>query len=133
MRALHQLGVVYAHAGLPDAVQAETHYQQALALAEKLGMRPLVAHCHLGPGTQYATTGQRQQVRTELSTAVQMYCTMAMTLWLPRWMPRPAKVSVAVLAIAAHTVYCSRRIWRFNVPGQVWYDPLIFHESRRSR
>ena len=46
--ALHQLGVVQAHADPPDAAQAEAHYQQALALAEELGMRPLVAHCHPG-------------------------------------------------------------------------------------
>ena len=49
--ALHQLGVVHAHADPPDAAQAEAHYQQALALAEELGMRPLVAHCHLGLGS----------------------------------------------------------------------------------
>ena len=61
--ALHQLGVVQAHADPPDAVQAEAHYQQALALADELGMRPLQAHGHLGLGTLYATTGQRQQAR----------------------------------------------------------------------
>src|SRR5262245_23996063 len=44
--ALHQLGTVYAHADPPDAEQAEAYYQQALALAEELGMRPLVAHCY---------------------------------------------------------------------------------------
>jgi hypothetical protein len=42
--ALYQLGVVHAHAAPPNATQAEAHYQQALALAEELGMRPLVAH-----------------------------------------------------------------------------------------
>ena len=49
--ALHQLGVVHAHADPPDVVQAEAYYQQALALAEELGMRPLQAHCHHGLGT----------------------------------------------------------------------------------
>ena len=82
--ALHQLGVVHAHADPPDAAQAEAHYQQALALAEELGMRPLQAHCHLGLGTLYATTGQRQQARAALSTAIEMYRAMAMTLWLPQ-------------------------------------------------
>lgn len=33
-RALHQLGVVHAHADPPDVDQATTHYRQALALAE---------------------------------------------------------------------------------------------------
>ena len=38
--------------------QAEAHYRQALALAEELGMRPLVAHCHHGLGKLYATIGR---------------------------------------------------------------------------
>jgi hypothetical protein len=41
-------------------------YQQALALAEELDMRPLQAHCHLGLGTLYATTGRQEQDRTAL-------------------------------------------------------------------
>jgi tetratricopeptide (TPR) repeat protein len=81
-RALHQLGVVHAHAAPPDATQAEAHYQQALALAEALGMRPLVAHCHLGLGTLYAKTGQRDQARAALSTAIDLYRAMDMTFWL---------------------------------------------------
>ena len=36
----------------PEVDQAEAHYQQALTLAEALGMRPLLAHCHLGLGTR---------------------------------------------------------------------------------
>jgi tetratricopeptide (TPR) repeat protein len=81
--ALHQLGVVYAHAIPPDAEQAEAHYREALALAEELGMRPFQAHCHRGLGTLYATTGQREQARAELSTAMEMYQAMEMTFWLP--------------------------------------------------
>jgi tetratricopeptide (TPR) repeat protein len=81
--ALHQLGVVHAHAAPPDAEQAEAHYQQALALAEALDMRPLVAHCHRGLGTLYAMTGQREQARSALETAVNLYRTMEMTFWLP--------------------------------------------------
>jgi tetratricopeptide (TPR) repeat protein len=82
-RALHQLGVVQAHATPPNVAQAEAHYQQALALAEELGMRPLVAHCHRGLGTLYAATGQREQARTALSTAIALYRDMEMTFWLP--------------------------------------------------
>jgi class 3 adenylate cyclase/tetratricopeptide (TPR) repeat protein len=82
--ALHQLGVVYAHADPPDAAQAEAYYQQAFALAEELGMRPLQAHCHLGLGRLYARTGQRERTRVELSTATEMYRAMEMTLWLPQ-------------------------------------------------
>jgi class 3 adenylate cyclase/DNA-binding winged helix-turn-helix (wHTH) protein/tetratricopeptide (TPR) repeat protein len=82
--ALHQLGVVQAHADPPDTEQAETHYQQALALAEELGMRPLQAHCHLGLGTLYARIGRREQARTALATAIALYRAMDMTFWLPQ-------------------------------------------------
>jgi len=81
---LHQLGVVYAHTDPPDAAQAEAHYQQALALAEELGMHPLQAHCHLGLGTLHTKTGQPEQARVELSTALGLYRTMEMTFWLPQ-------------------------------------------------
>jgi tetratricopeptide (TPR) repeat protein len=81
--ALHQLGVVQAHADPPDVAQAEASYQQALALAEELGMRPLQAHCHRGLGTLYAATDQREQARAALSTAINLYRAMEMTFWLP--------------------------------------------------
>jgi hypothetical protein len=63
---------------------ATTHYRQALALAEELGLRPLQAHCHHGLGRLYGQTGQRQQTHTELSTAITMYRTMDMGFWLPQ-------------------------------------------------
>jgi tetratricopeptide (TPR) repeat protein len=81
--ALHQLGTVHAHTHPTDIPPAETHYQQALALAEALGMRPLQAHCHRGLGLLYAKTGQREWARAALSTAREMYRRMAMTFWLP--------------------------------------------------
>ena len=81
--ALHQLGIVHAHAAPPDVEQAEAHYQQALALAEALSMRPLQAHCHLGLGTLYTKIGQLQQARAELSTAIDLCRSMDMTFWLP--------------------------------------------------
>jgi tetratricopeptide (TPR) repeat protein len=82
--ALHQLGAVWAHADPPDVVQAEAHYQQALALAEALGMRPLVAHCHLGLGRLYGQIGRGDQARAELSAAIALYRVMDMTFWLPQ-------------------------------------------------
>jgi tetratricopeptide (TPR) repeat protein len=82
--ALWLLGEIAAQRQSPDAAQAETHYRQALALAEALGMRPLVAHCHAGLGTLYTTTGHWEQARTELSAAIALYRAMAMTFWLPQ-------------------------------------------------
>src|ERR1044071_7986077 len=45
---LRLLGEIAAREDPADIAKAEDHYRQALALAEELGMRPLIAHCHLG-------------------------------------------------------------------------------------
>jgi tetratricopeptide (TPR) repeat protein len=80
--ALRLLGEVHARRAPAEVEDAETHYRQALALADELGMRPLQAHCHRGLGTLYATTGQQEQACTALSTAIEMYKSMEMTFWL---------------------------------------------------
>jgi tetratricopeptide (TPR) repeat protein len=82
--ALRLLGEIAAHRNPPDAALAEAHYQQALTLADELGMRPLQAHCHLGLGALYAKREQREQARAEISTAIALYRTMEMTFWLPQ-------------------------------------------------
>jgi class 3 adenylate cyclase/tetratricopeptide (TPR) repeat protein len=82
--ALRLLAEIHARRHPPEAKAAEIHYRQALTLAEELGMRPLVAHCHRGLGTLYAKTVQREQARTDLSAAIDLYRTMDMTLWLPQ-------------------------------------------------
>jgi class 3 adenylate cyclase/tetratricopeptide (TPR) repeat protein len=81
--ALRLLGEIAAHQDPVASEPATQHYRQARALADDLGMRPLLAHCHRGLGTLYAATGQREQARTELSTAIAMYRAMEMTFWLP--------------------------------------------------
>jgi uncharacterized protein HemY len=60
----------------------EGHYRQAMELAEQLGMRPLVAHCHLGLGKLYRRTGRREQAHEHLTTATTMYREMDMRFWL---------------------------------------------------
>jgi tetratricopeptide (TPR) repeat protein len=81
--ALRLLGDIAAQREPPQIEPAEASYRQALALAEELGMRPLQAHCHRGLGTLYAATGQREQARAALTTAIEMYRVMDMTFWLP--------------------------------------------------
>ena len=80
---LRLLGEITAHDTPPKMAPARAAYQQALAQAEELGMRPLQAHCHRGLGMLYAATGQQAQARAALSTAIEMYQTMAMAFWLP--------------------------------------------------
>jgi tetratricopeptide (TPR) repeat protein len=82
--ALRLLGEIATQRHLPEVEQADARYRQALALADELDMHPLQAHCHLGLGTIYAQTGQREQAHAELSTAIEMYRDMEMTFWLPQ-------------------------------------------------
>ena len=51
--ALYLLGDIAVRREPPLVKEAAAHYQQALALAEELDMRPLQAHCHLGLGRLY--------------------------------------------------------------------------------
>jgi tetratricopeptide (TPR) repeat protein len=92
-RALRQLGTVHAHADPPDTAQAEAFYQQALALAEELGMRPLQAHCHQSLGILYAKTSRPEQAQAELTAAIDLYRAMDMTFWLPQAATALAQVS----------------------------------------
>jgi class 3 adenylate cyclase/tetratricopeptide (TPR) repeat protein len=64
--------------------EADASYSQALALAEDMGMRPLLAHCHRGLGTLYAKIERRAEARAELSTAIELYRAMEMTFSLPQ-------------------------------------------------
>jgi tetratricopeptide (TPR) repeat protein len=79
--ALRLLGEIAAQREPPEHTRAQAHYREALTLAEELGMRPLQVHCHRGLGMLYATTGQREQARTALSTAIDMYRAMDMAFW----------------------------------------------------
>jgi len=93
--ALWLLGESTARQASPEVESAASHYRQALALAEELGMRPLQAHCHRGLGRLYAQTGQRELARTVLSAAIDLYRDMEMTFWLPQAEATLAQVSRA--------------------------------------
>ena len=82
--ARHLLGDIATHPDRFDAERGEAHYRKALALAEPRGMRPLVAHCHLGLGKLYRRTGKRQEAQEHLATATTLYREMAMRFWLEK-------------------------------------------------
>jgi tetratricopeptide (TPR) repeat protein len=79
--ALRLLGEIAAHREPPDAEIAQGHYREALTLAETLGMRPLVAHCHLGLGRLYRRKGKRQKADEHVAKAIAMYRDMGMRFW----------------------------------------------------
>ena len=78
---LEALGSIAAQNASPEA---ERHYNSALALADELGMRPLVAHCHLGLDKFYWRMGRREQAHEHLTVATAMYRDMGMTYWLEK-------------------------------------------------
>ena len=81
---LRLLGEIAARGDPSDIGKAEDHYRQALALAEELGMRPLMAHCHAGLGKLYRRTGNLQQAKAHLTNGVAMMREMEMGLWLEK-------------------------------------------------
>jgi class 3 adenylate cyclase/tetratricopeptide (TPR) repeat protein len=82
--ALRVLGEVGSRRVPLQSEKAEDAYRQALALAEEFGMRPLVAHCHLGLGKLYRRIGKRQEAQKHLATATSMYREMGMAYWLEK-------------------------------------------------
>ena len=82
--ALHLLGEIAVHRDPPDAEVGECHYREALSRATELGMRPLVAHCHLGLGKLYHRIGDHTRAEEHLTTAATMYREMGMDFWLEK-------------------------------------------------
>jgi thioredoxin-like negative regulator of GroEL len=61
-----------------EVAEVLARYCESLTLATDLGMRPLVAHCHLGLGKLYRRTGKRDEAHEHLTTATAMYREMDM-------------------------------------------------------
>jgi class 3 adenylate cyclase/tetratricopeptide (TPR) repeat protein len=80
--ALRLLGEIASHKDSHDIGTAQEHYHQALALAEELGMRPLVAHCHVGLGKLYRQSGNLPLVKEHLYKGIALMREMEMGLWL---------------------------------------------------
>ena len=80
--ALRGRGWLGASQTSPDIQAAESSYRETLALGGQLGMRPLIAHCHLGLGKLYRRTDKRDEAHDHLSTATMMYRQMDMRVYL---------------------------------------------------
>jgi class 3 adenylate cyclase/tetratricopeptide (TPR) repeat protein len=80
--ALWLLGDVAAHPDQLNAESADAHYRQALALAERHGMRPLLAHCRFGLAKLERRLGKPEQGQENLAAAETMYREMGMDFWL---------------------------------------------------
>jgi tetratricopeptide (TPR) repeat protein len=81
---LRLLGEIAERKDPLDIGKVENHYRQALALAEALGMRPLIAHCHVGLGKLYRRSGDLRLAKEHFNNGVEMMREMEMGLWLEK-------------------------------------------------
>jgi hypothetical protein len=67
----------------PRRVRAD-FFSSLLRFAEPRGMRPIIAHRHLGLGKSHKRRGCREQAREHLTIATTMYRQMDMPFYLER-------------------------------------------------
>jgi len=80
--ALRLLAEIALGSDPPDTARATEYGGKALAMAEELGMRPLVAHCHLVLGRSLAQSTDPAAARRHLAAARQLLDEMDMQAWL---------------------------------------------------
>ncbi len=78
------LAEIYSHPQVLDIQKSNEYYHQAQALANELGMQPLVAHCLKGLGTLYVKLGNESEANKHLASASAMYAEMGMDYWLAK-------------------------------------------------
>jgi len=82
--ALRMLGEVSARGGAAERTAAASHYDQALAQARALGMRPLEALCRLGQVALARRSGHHDRARETLAEVTSQLRQMEMRYWLAR-------------------------------------------------
>ena len=82
--ALYYLAKIRSQGDFEQVQQAIQSFHQAKEQAAKLGMRPLLAHCHDGLGHLYFKEGMVSEARFELEAAMDRYRAMGMDFWLPQ-------------------------------------------------
>ena len=80
--AFRLLGEIDAHER--PGPEAEAAYQNALGLAEPLGMEPLRGQCLLGLGVLHQRLGHAEPARKQLAAAAAVFRSMDMTYWATR-------------------------------------------------
>jgi tetratricopeptide (TPR) repeat protein len=66
---LHLLGELSGRREALDVEGTEHYFRAAMAIAEPRGMRPALAHCHLGLGELYARAARAAEAADHLRTA----------------------------------------------------------------
>jgi tetratricopeptide (TPR) repeat protein len=80
--ALRVLAAVAAEGRPPAAEEALEAFRGALAIAQRLYLLPLGAHCHLGLGNLYRRLGHPDQAREHVSAAARVFRELGVARWL---------------------------------------------------
>jgi hypothetical protein len=83
--ALRLLGEIAARREPVDVEAADAAFRQAMTLAHRLEMRPLMAHCHLGLGRLYRRAGRPDTAREELEAGLALFRRSAGRKARSRW------------------------------------------------
>ncbi|HEU5321180.1 MAG TPA: hypothetical protein VFX28_10280, partial [Methylomirabilota bacterium] len=75
------LGAVAARPAPPDVTGAEAQYARAIEAARRLGMRPLLARCHLGLGSLYARAGDATRSAEQDARGRKLLADLGMRSW----------------------------------------------------
>jgi hypothetical protein len=60
----------------------ENYFSEAIEIASRFGMRPLLAQCDLGLGAWHRQLGDHARARARLTTAVSALRSLRMPVWL---------------------------------------------------
>jgi tetratricopeptide (TPR) repeat protein len=82
--ALRLLGDINTKVNPPEIDKAENCYVEAIAIAEEFGLRPLLAHSHVGLGKLYWQTDNLHKAKEHLTDGVTMMRDMQMGRWLEK-------------------------------------------------
>ena len=78
--------------------EAERCYREALSLAERLQMHPLIAHCYLGIGLLSQKTACDDKALAAISKAAQMFREMNMQFYLRHAEAEPQSAVFVLMA-----------------------------------
>jgi tetratricopeptide (TPR) repeat protein len=100
--ALRLLGETAARRTAPDRDDAATHYGRALELAERLGMRPLLARTHLDLGRVERAAGRLAEAEEHLARAVVLFSALGMRAALERSAPELSALGRLLVVSRGH-------------------------------
>jgi len=100
--ALRLLGDLALTHEPPLVGTAAEHYRSAIAIADELGLRPLLARTHLALGQLQRRAGRAVDAEGNLTSAVMLFSDLGMRSWLDRSEPELRALGQLVIVARPH-------------------------------